>query len=86
MKYEVVFAKSETHLVDAFGNECRYRLLRGSRLSEGYYVVTWPPDIEEALFDEKAQYRGPFETSTSAHAIVSQLQGRNSNLKPLLLR
>lgn len=63
----IVFLNSRNHLTDASGRDCRYRTADGQPLLPGYwYRVSWPHDVEEPLFDAKAQYAGPYDSEEEA--------------------
>lgn len=63
----IVFVNSGNHLTDTTGHDCRYRTADGHPLLPGYwYVVSWPEDIEEPLFDAHARYGGPYDSEASA--------------------
>lgn len=67
-RYEVVFAKSSSHVIDSLGNPCRYRTRDGQSLAPGYYMVIWPDNSQEPLFDADAQYKGPFPSPEAAQS------------------
>lgn len=63
----VVFVNSHNHLTDPAGHDCRYRTADGQPLLPGYwYLVKWPDDVEEPLFDAQARYSGPFDSERAA--------------------
>ncbi len=63
----VVFVNSHNHLTDTAGHDCRYRTANGHPLLPGYwYLVQWPDDVEEPLFDMHAHYSGPFDSERAA--------------------
>lgn|GEM_PF-5852560 len=63
----VVFVNSHNHLTDSAGHDCRYRTANGHPLLPGYwYLVKWPDDVAEPLFDAQAHYSGPFDSERAA--------------------
>lgn len=69
----IVFVNSGNHLTDTMGHDCRYRTADGHPLLPGYwYVVSWPEDIEEPLFDAHAHYSGPYGSEQAAGEEMSR--------------
>lgn len=68
----IVFVKSHSHLLSATGHDCRYRTAAEHAPLPGYwYVVSWPEDVSEPLFDTHAHYAGPFDSAAAAeHALA----------------
>lgn len=71
-KHKVVFARSDHHVVDSQGCASRYRTLDGRTLAKGYYAVVWPAEADDPLFDEQAQFLGPYPTFISAQVVLEE--------------
>jgi hypothetical protein len=70
----IVFINSNNHLSDTTGHDCRYRTASGQRLLPGYwYVVSWPEDVEEPLFDAHARYAGPYDSVATARNTLGKV-------------
>jgi len=75
----IVFVKSRSHLQNTMGHDCRYRTADGHSLVPGYwYLVSWPGDIEEPLFDGRAHYAGPYDSEAAAKNALATSQGPSS--------
>lgn len=84
-RYDVVFAKSRSHIIDSLGNACRYRTGNGKALAPGYYTVTWH-EAADPLFDENAKYVGPFPSARAAEAAIEAVLANGEEILPLLTR
>ncbi|HUN93248.1 MAG TPA: hypothetical protein VMU33_14450 [Burkholderiaceae bacterium] len=57
--FEIVRVLNATWLIDAESYQRAYWRPPGAALQPGYYVVSWPPEVERKRFDDKAEFRGP---------------------------
>lgn len=57
---EIVQVLSNTYLMDAENNECKYFREDRRPLARGHYVVVWPGEVEQPRFDQRAYFYGPY--------------------------
>ena len=77
--FEVVLVTKRCALLDANFLERAYWRRDGVPLAVGYYLVSWPAEIEKRMFNEDATFRGPFKTHDDARAALRSFVPRPSS-------
>jgi len=68
--FEIVAITGKFRLIDAESYQRRYCTSHGRPLALGYYVVSWPEDIQVRRFNEHARFHGPFKLRKEAQAAI----------------
>ncbi|MDD2662111.1 MAG: hypothetical protein PHY54_20910 [Methylococcales bacterium] len=68
--FEIVYVICEHWLIEAESYQRRYYNSNGQPLLPGYYVVNWPEHIRIRLFNEHAEFYGPFKRRSEAQAAL----------------
>jgi hypothetical protein len=71
--YEVVRVIDGGSLIDAESYQRKYRAPAGRTLLPGCYVVGRPDNVHGAVYDERAEFIGPFDSLRAAESALRGL-------------
>jgi hypothetical protein len=71
--FEIVRVVDDVNLFDSESCLRDYRRTGGRALAAGHYVVTWPTAVAAAVFDDGAEFIGPFESMLAAERALCEV-------------